>query len=260
MCTLSIVPGEEGYVLGMNRDERIARSPASWPSTVVAGSTEVVYPRDAAGGTWIAVNEHHMAYALLNWNDVFPRGVRLQKTRSRGFVIPQVLRLSSQAQVQSTLRNLNCAGMHPFRLIGVFPANRQIREWRWDTMRLYSQRHTWQSRHWFSSSLSDHKAQTLRGEVCQRAWAEEEAGSLLWLRKLHASHANGPGSFSICVHREDVRTLSYTEVTCTADAIHLSYFPVNPCLLWEEHSQHAPNARTAFSQPNANELERAYSA
>lgn len=259
MCTLTIVPRDDGYLLGMNRDERIARGAASWPRKVVAGSTEAVYPCDVAGGTWIAINEHRMAFALLNWNDVFPRGVHLRKTRSRGRIIPEAIRSSSLEQVQSALRTLNLDGMHPFRLIGVFPADRQIREWRWDSARVYSQRHTWEPRQWFSSSLSDQKAQALRGGVCEHAWTQEEAGSLSWLRRLHASHANGPGPFSICVHREDVRTLSYTEVICTAGAIHLRYFPSNPCSWWEQETHHALNARTALSPPNANALERAYS-
>ena len=259
MCTLTIVPRDDGYLLGMNRDERVARGAASWPRKAVAGPTEVLYPLDVAGGTWIAVNEHRMAFALLNWNDVFLHGVHLPATRSRGFVIPEVIRSSSLEQVQSLLRNLRLDGTRPFRLMGVFPDDRQIREWRWDTTRLYSQRHAWERRHWFSSSLSDQRAQALRGGVCEHAWTQEGAGSLVWLRRLHASHANGPGPFSICVHREDVRTLSYTEVVCNADVAHVNYIPGSPCLRWAEGIQCALNARTALSPPNANALERAYS-
>jgi hypothetical protein len=46
---------------------------------------------------------------------------------------------------------------------------------------------------------------------------------------LHASHDAEQGPFSIFVHRKAVRTVSYTELKCTADSVRCNYFPGNPC-------------------------------
>ena len=43
--------------------------------------------------------------------------------------------------------------------------------------------------------------------------------SLAWMRRLHRSHVPAPGPFSICVHREDARTVSYTEIEAASGAV-----------------------------------------
>ena len=91
--------------------------------------------------------------------------------------------------------------------------------------------HAWESRHWFSSSLSDDRAENLRGPTCRDAQSESDAGSVPWLRRLHASHGGGPGPFSLCVHREDVKTLSYSEVMVTPEHVQMGHFRGSPCTM-----------------------------
>lgn len=231
MCTLSVVTHEEGYRIAMNRDERIGRGAGTAVEKYELGGTAVVYPSDGTGGTWIAANEHGVALALLNWNDVVPRQVDPSQARSRGRLIPALIDTRSLAELRAVLDMLELEGMLPFVLVGVFPGEREIWEWRWNSASLESRVHPWQPRHWFSSSLSDLKAQNLRGQFCHSAWAESDAGSAVWLRRLHASHAGGPGPFSICVHREDVKTLSYTELDCTPEAVQCAHFMGSPCAM-----------------------------
>jgi len=51
-----------------------------------------------------------------------------------------------------------------------------------------------------------------------------------WVKNLHQSHDPVPGPFSICVHRKDAATVSYTEVRCGGEAISMSYRSGSPCL------------------------------
>lgn len=127
-----------------------------------------------------------------------------------------------------------------FRLISVFPGEERIVEWRWEGKHLESQAYSWGSRHHyhrFSSSFSDEQASALRGATCEKAWDEndQDVGSLPWLRRLHASHANGPGPFSVCVHRENVATLSYTEIVSSQEAVECNYFSGSPCTMTGRH-------------------------
>jgi hypothetical protein len=151
-------------------------------------------------------------------------------------VISALIDSQSQSDLHKLFVVSNFKGMMPFRLVGVFPSEQTIWEWRWDSKIPGFQAHKWESRHWFSSSLSDRQAESLRGVVCRDAQNEPDAGSAPWLRRLHASHTGGPGPFSLCVHREDMKTLSYTEVMVAAGYIKMRHFRGSPCALDKFHS------------------------
>jgi len=227
MCTLSVITRDSGYLLAMNRDERIGRGAGNPPKVHRLHGTTAIYPSEGTGGTWISTNEHGVTLALLNWNDVV-RHPLAGETRSRGQIITAVAGSSRMLGVRAVLDFLELKHTLPFRLIGVIAAEEAIGEWRWDGSRLTFHSQAWESRHWFSSSLSDEQAASERGAACRDAQGEPNAGSIRWLRRLHASHLGG-GSFSLCVHREDVQTLSYTEVIVTPAGVELSHFRDRPC-------------------------------
>jgi len=234
MCTLTVVTGDGTYRMAMNRDEMITRGVGAPPEMREFDGTRVIYPGDGDGGTWIAANEYGIAFALLNWNDIAPPG-KVAKSRSRGRVIPALIDSRSLSDLHAVFGVSNFKGMMPFRLVGVFPSQQEIWEWCWDSTQLEFRVNEWKSRHWFSSSLSDKRAESLRGAACRAARHESDAGSVSWLRRLHASHVAGPGPFSLCVHREDVRTLSYTEVACTPSTVTVEHFRASPCSLRSSH-------------------------
>jgi len=229
MCTLSVVTRADGYLLAMNRDEKIARGAGTPLRIHAANGVKAARPGDGGGGTWIAANQFGIAFALLNWNDVPEANVTLDRPRSRGQVITPLIGCFSSHDVQSALDSTDLIGVRPFRLIGVLPADREIREWRWNARQIETVAHPWRWRHWFSSSLSDKRAETLRGRACSLALEASDSGSSPWLRRLHASHAGEPGPFSLCVHRDNVQTLSYSEIACTASWVHVKHFIGNPC-------------------------------
>jgi hypothetical protein len=230
MCTLTVVTGNDTYLMAMNRDEKITRGAGFPPEIHEFDGTRAIYPNDGNGGTWFATNEYGIAFALLNWNDVAPGGIDA-KTRSRGRVIPALIDSRSLWDLHAVFGASNFKGMRPFRLVGVFPSEREIWEWRWDSTQLDFEIHAWESRHWFSSSLSDERAESVRGAACRNAEHESDVGSGPWLRRLHASHAGGPGPFSLCVHRQDVKTLSYSEVMVTPKYIQMGHFRGSPCTM-----------------------------
>jgi Transport and Golgi organisation 2 len=226
MCTLSFVPTDHGYYAAMNRDERLTREVALPPALFRMGETCAAYPNERDGGTWFAVNEHGVTLALLNANH---DGLPAEKQRSRGSLIPQVVRFADPADVAAKLDSLSYEGLQPFRLVGIFPSQHEINECRWDGVSLRRTSYTWQPRHWFSSGLSDELAERERGEACRMAWHDPGAGSLPWLRALHRSHSSLPGPFSICVHRQDAGTVSYSEVSLTPAGLTFTYIDGKPC-------------------------------
>jgi hypothetical protein len=231
MCTVTFFPRDYGYSLAMNRDERNSRG-ATPPKIETFDGVQAVYPLDVQGGTWIAANQHQASFALLNWNDVAPRA---EKTHSRGAVVMAVRTASSHEEARASLEQLDLRGILPFRLIGVLGAIKKIAEWRWDQILLTENAHLWERAHWFSSSLSDENAAKERGATCQQAMAEGDAGSSAWLRRLHGSHVGGH-AFSVCVHRENVSTVSYSEIQIGEYSLQFQYFAGSPCKMREFES------------------------
>jgi len=229
MCTLSIIPAEQGYLAGMNRDELLTRSPGLPPATFHRKGTYALYPREPSGGTWIACNSRGNLLALLNWNEVDSRALG-EKSKTRGCVIPELIYEAESSSTDLHLRQMDLFGVFPFRLIGAFPEERTFIEWQWDGLRAIRLSYPWARRHWFSSSLSDNAASAERGRVCEAAASEATVLDEPWLRRLHRSHTPDQGPFSICVHRDDAATVSYTEVDCARSSISMKYLFGSPCL------------------------------
>ncbi len=248
MCTLTFIPKPQGYLLGMNRDERLTRELALAPTAVTASGLRAVYPREQGGGTWIGSNSSGITFALLNQN---PGPHAQVKERSRGGVIPALLGPSRFPEAMRSFQRMDVRGMLPFMLVGIFPLEQIISECHWDGRQLQFSRTGWDIRHWFSSGVSDEMARKVRGSTCHEAWRRRDAASAEWLRGLHASHSPVRGSFSICVHRPDAATVSYTEVAFTGGELTMRYHAGHPCQALgrfdAEISLHAPPAIAAAS-------------
>ena len=230
MCTLSFIPTADGYLAGMNRDERLTRPAARPPEMFERAEMSVIRPSEPAGGTWIAFNNRGTLLAVLNWNHLHLHGRRMpEKAQTRGVVIPQLIWQPDSSAVHSCFSQMPLTGMLPFRLVGIFRDEAALIAWHWDGIRTARTDLPWMRQHWFSSSLSDALAAKQRGAACEKATHFPGVGTRDWLRSLHATHVPSPGAFSICVHRHDAATVSYTEVCCRRDRVVMDYFPGHPC-------------------------------
>ncbi len=213
MCTVTFWPRRRGFLLGMNRDEQRTRISGLPPERFAVGARRGVNPREPGGGTWISVNDLGIGFALLNWYAV--AAVAAAPAVSRGGIVLAVRDADSSAEVVRRLGRLPWPRLNPCRLLGIFPGERQVREWRWDLHGLTVVTHPWQPAQWQSSGHREAEAQRIRGAEFQRRRADADAGSVGWLRRLHASHAPASGAFSVCMHRDDAATVSYTELEVT---------------------------------------------
>lgn len=236
MCTLSFLPTKHGYAAAMNRDELFSRAAALPPQKCTLNGTEAIYPREPAGGTWIACNSHGSLLALLNWNVGGPEQLS-GKLKSRGEIIPLLIGAPDRLSTELDFEKLPLAGTFPFRLIGIFRREQAVREWRWDGARAQMEQLPWSRNHWFSSSISDCVAEIERGKMCRFAPQAQDGQEVEWLRTLHRAHGMRPGAFSICMHRPDAATVSYAEVDCTGELTRMTYQEGSPCL-----GEHALNS------------------
>ncbi|MGE5212392.1 MAG: NRDE family protein [Nitrospirota bacterium] len=229
MCTVSFIPRSQGFYLAMNRDEKRVRFTALAPAVAKSGRRRAVLPREPSGGTWISANDAGVCLALINWHRI----EREPKNglRSRGIVVRELAGKSTAAQLAVALKKLPLRQFRPFRLIAIFPGKTRVTEWRWNLERLTRHDHQWQRQHWFSSGFEERAAERVRRKVCASFVARADAPGygLKWLRKLHRSHAPKRGPFSVCMHRPDATTVSYTEVAVSDRRATMRYKPGPPC-------------------------------
>lgn len=235
MCTLTFIPTTDGYLAAMNRDELRNRPIAHAPEIRTRTGVEALYPTEPSGGTWIACNRYGILLALLNWNDKTRSESMPPKARSRGLLIPELIGASTLAAAAGIFERSRLDGILPFRLVGFFVNEKTVAEWSWDGTQRELRTLPWSLGHWFSSSLSDRAAKKERGIACEAAATRPGFGTQRSLRLLHASHMPTAGPFSVCVHRPDAATVSYTEVVCGKRSLTMRYVPGNPCRQSQPH-------------------------
>src|SRR5207249_34678 len=143
MCTVTFIARRSGYCLGMNRDEKLTRLAGLPPRKKEVNGHAVICPAEPGGGTWIAVNDHGAAFALVNWYSITARVGR--NSMSRGEVVNSISTVVSPDSAPAALSALPLKRINPFRLIGFFPASCEIIEWRWDLKQLVRKKHRWKS-------------------------------------------------------------------------------------------------------------------
>src|SRR5437667_5153960 len=248
MCTVSFLPKSHGFYVAMNRDEKLDRFTALPPTIADLESRRVVFPREPSGGTWISANDAGLCLALLNWHRIArePQNGVI----SRGQVVRELAGKSSANEIAHGIMKLPLRKLRPFRLIAIVPLEKLVTEWRWDLECLAARNHNWQPQHWFSSGFDERHAERLRANVCAsfvtgggavagggdpggrrsaRTGVNAAGYSLSWLRQLHRSHAPKRGPFSICMHRRDAATVSYTEVAVSEKRASMRYKPGPVC-------------------------------
>ena len=225
MCSVTFVPRQDGFVLAMNRDELISRVPALPPGVHHRGGLTLLCPSEPSGGTWIGINSAGMAFSLLNWHSQPDRTAA--DLISRGEVVRALLSGRSCGEAASILKELPLSRMNPFRLLVISLHERSLAEWRSGNEAVRDKPLGWERQHWFSSGLDESRAIQVRQEVC--AQFADDLQDLTTLRKLHASHLPTAGPFSLCMHREDAATVSYTEISVRGETAAISYISGSPC-------------------------------
>ncbi|MCS1410311.1 MAG: hypothetical protein M2R45_03503 [Verrucomicrobia subdivision 3 bacterium] len=221
MCTVTFIPTPDGYRLGMNRDEQRTRAKGGFSDLRLKGLS-VLGPSEPTGGMWTCANATSSALALLNWysKPVAP----IKNPVSRGALVAALAGCRQSGETaKSQLFKQPLNRILPFRLIVVFGAEQSLREWRWDTEKVTFVDHSWSSRQWASSGYDEPAVQRSRQEVFERALSLEGAGEIEWLRSLHGSHEPTKGALSICMHRKEAATVSYTETDVDRERVRVRY-------------------------------------
>lgn len=227
MCTLSWVPLPQGYALAMNRDERRTRAPARPPALIQAG-VPVLCPADAeAGGTWLAVNAQGHALALLNRYEDAPHDEKTEFV-SRGLLVLELAGVPGPAALAAALEQRPLTRYRPFTLASLAP-DAAPRLFVWNQRELESREVTEPGLLQASSGVAQAAAERERGTCLREAAARAGGLTPEVLAGLHRSHLPERGALSICMHRPDAVTVSFSLITVGPDLATFRYLAGAPC-------------------------------
>lgn len=223
MCTVSWIYQDRGYHLFCNRDEKHTRRPALKPQSLTRDGMRFVAPIDGDfGGTWIAVNELGLSLALLN------RGLASPEQLSRGLLIMNLIASPTLSDVAERFTARDLSDFAAFTLLGLAPG-------------MPAALFTWNGRDsgvvddadmympLVSSSVDPEACAVQRRAAFESIRAkspELRPGALL---AFHRSHSPAPSAHSVCMHRDDAQTVSFTWVTVDGGGANMYYAAGSPC-------------------------------
>lgn len=226
MCTLSWLINEHGYQLFFNRDEQRSRALALAPRVLEIEATRVLMPLDPQGhGSWIAVNENGLSLCLLNYY----QGETLEgKLISRGQLVRSLSCLNTIGGLALALDRLCLTEYAPYTLV-VFEAQgsrskiTKVRAFQWSgsVLKVFQPVSPLTS-----SSVRFNEVSRTRHHIYQQLVQDN---SVEELQRYHQAHADGKNERSVCMHREDAKTVSFSHITVTAKRAEFYYQAGSPC-------------------------------
>jgi hypothetical protein len=160
---------------------------------------------------------------------VDPDGAPPPGARSRGLLVRDLADRASSAAVGARLGELELGSYQPFTLVA-FANDAPARCFEWSGGRLEARDLMDSDRPVCSSSVDQERAERERAGLWREMLSSGElcdpAGTLA---RFHASHEPERGAASVCMHRADARTVSYSIVSVRPRGIRFDYVPGPPC-------------------------------
>ncbi|WP_394208877.1 NRDE family protein [Enterovibrio calviensis] len=226
MCTVSWLLHESGYDVFFNRDEQKGRAIAFSPQLFAHRSTAFMMPVDPdGGGTWMATNQHGLSLCLLNY---YQGDIPELPLISRGLLVKMLAPSAMVSDVVATLNTLHLGSYAPFTLLVFAPdlSSRQghVIAFQWDG-HVLTQRPSIEPM--ISSSVAFTEVMQARRQAHTVILTAPRSVEKAW--EFHRSHVPEAGYKSVCMHRDDANTVSFTHLKVTPEQVEMVYVDGPPC-------------------------------
>lgn len=223
MCTLSWLKTHHGYEVFFNRDEQRTRSIATPPEHYKSADNQYIMPTDLdSGGSWIGITDAGVSICLLNFYQGKTPNTALI---SRGLLVKELLGLSNIEAISKALEQIQFEYYAPFTLALFDPEQDRPISYCWDGLVL--KRITIESPYTSSGvefpQVSQARQQTFKQHFESRPKCIEQ------LKAFHASHLPDKSKWSVCMHREDAYTVSFSHLSITPFDSIFNYVAGSPC-------------------------------
>ena len=250
MCTLSWIRGVAGYSVFMNRDERPTRAPGLPPSIHGAGVQWIAPIDGQSHGTWIGANDRGVTLAILNRYHESPMSADGEWI-SRGLLVTSLIEETTKDDVERRLRDEPLKLYQPFTL-AAFEIGRGARLLAWNGETLAVSQVVETGLVLTSSGYDQEKATRDRRALFTR-WREFDPTHPTHptyptpesFEAIHGSHIPEKGPLSICMHRPEAGTVSFTRIDVRSESIVVFYVPGPPGETTERVTQSLPRPAAA---------------
>ena len=234
MCTISWFVDAQAYHIFFNRDEDVNRPKAAPPALLNQANVQCVMPVDPKGnGTWLVANEFGCAFALLNfYQGRLPKG----RLHSRGEVVRDIASSENLQAAEAYLNQLDLNRYAPFSLLAFSPeivsqarskkSGFSVPLFCWTGKALEK---TYRASPLFSSAVYFDRISASRMQVYNAFIEGNPEVCIDEFYALHKSHLPEKSHSSICMHREDAKTVSFSHVSVSSEAVSFEYVDGAPC-------------------------------
>jgi hypothetical protein len=222
MCTVSWIRELDGYHVFFNRDERRTRAQGIAPEPGERGEVKWLAPRDGEShGTWIGANLHGVTLAILNrWHESPVAGDG--PWTSRGLLVRDLLDAGSLEEIAQRLEATDLKVYQPFTLTA-FETGLDVSVFAWTGRGTVRDRVS-ETGMVLTSSGYDQEAAMRRAELFAR-YADPRPEQF---EAVHASHEPERGPLSVCMHRPEAETVSFTRIDVDPERVVMTYVPGSP--------------------------------
>lgn len=225
MCTLTVFPTARGTIVTMNRDEADSRAEAGeYLQTDETGELLRWWPIDSVSqGTWFGARADGLVAALLNRY----QGGGAAPLRSRGLIIPWVLKEAPLSGLVSFIIDKDWQGFAPFDLVLIRAG--QILQCSWEEGNMWVDRASHKEPYFLSSSSAEYEASLrVREAAFERFIAQQEVSPEGVIENLHRrGHPDNP-SLGFRMVRPERRTKSISQAVVGAQGVEHRYLPLPP--------------------------------
>lgn len=233
MCTVTWIQDGDRYSLYCNRDELRTRQPARPPRSHTIGGVHFLAPTDGeAGGTWIAANSYGLSLCLLNDYSSKVRNPADEFT-SRGLLVSDLIQAPELAGLETRWSAIDLRHFRPFKILALAPEHNACL-FSWDGTAPTVEQDTVRPP-LCSSSFDDAGAARSRTALLEEFSAETDLEPRRRRLRFHQSHLPERGPYSVCMHRPDALTVSFTLVEVDAATLSMAYAHGPPCSAPFEH-------------------------
>lgn len=225
MCTMTWFVKDNGYELFFNRDERLSRQRAELPTLQHADGVNYLSPTDAdAGGTWIASNQYGVTVCLLNHYQ-FEQIETYKDWTSRGEIVRLFATIVDLDSAEQSFRALQLADYRAFRMFIIDrTGDNLLCVWDGHSARVEHNVTTPKS----SSSVNAKHVKQTRKDLFKSLNLEQSTVTGDYIN-FHSSHLPSRSQESVCMHRDDAKTVSFSHISIDQERVSFAYADGSPC-------------------------------
>lgn len=231
MCTVVWTETKQGYELFFNRDEKRTRPSALPPARAQINGVKFIAPRDPkGGGTWLGINEYGVTACILNYYHG-EEPPPIANPVSRGLLLNGLLGAQTSEYVTATLSAQTLETYRPFIVLALDTLHApQAVAWNGTNLQDMSSRLAPPlSTSSFETSTVIDNRMAVYGRMIRGVPSTEA------LLAYHRSHEPEKGPYSVCMHRPDACTVSFTHVKVTMHIARMAYYDTPPCCMDKAH-------------------------